>query len=375
MGALLYDALPLLLLLCTALTVLYFLFYLRAMAPKKGTLEWIALYDRPALRPARLQRLHWWEFLCALGLCLIPLGFYIPGLGLNLGFDALRNPELWSLALPSSGLFALSALAAFVLARIVTGSAVVSLVSALIPGLCFFSDAMSLALLELCMIPLALFLRTDPERPAPAGFLALGLFSAGSALSLIAGRQLHLPLALLWLALLGALLWRFHETHRPDRLGQLLFNLGFGILVFLTASILGRIAALGMAAGNLEGLRESGFWTRALLPWRPLPLLPPVRLLLTSLPGLIPFCLAAAGVSIYTGWRYGHGEVLLLPMAAVAAVLTGLALTADLIPAGAALALACCSARLLERHHRLLAWLGLSLCLALTILMSLGRLL
>ena len=128
MGALLYDALPLLLLLCTALTVLYFIFYLRAMAPKKGTLEWIALYDRPALRPARLQRLHWWEFLCALGLCLIPLGFYILGLGLNLGFDALRNPELWSLALPSSGLFALSALAAFVLARIVTGSAVVSLV-------------------------------------------------------------------------------------------------------------------------------------------------------------------------------------------------------------------------------------------------------
>ncbi len=69
--------------LMIAAVCVYAVIYLRALLPRRGTLEWIALYDRPAISPVPLSRLRGWEIPLAVGLALLVAAVYLGSVCLN----------------------------------------------------------------------------------------------------------------------------------------------------------------------------------------------------------------------------------------------------------------------------------------------------
>lgn len=344
--------------------VLYTVLYLRALAPRRGTLEWVALYDRPALTPVWLPRVRVPEILGVLALAIVAAGIYFCFAGLSLGSFSTAFRELGNGMALSCGIFALQSAAVYVLLRVLTGNPLVSIIVSLLPAFGIFADGGCVLALTLCMIPLACWLRLDADEPARAGFLPLGFFALACAVSVQLIPALCIPEAFLVLAFLAALCLRFHETRRADRLLQFLLSLLLFVLVWAIASVVTLALITAPTAETPDFLRDGWFYYDALTPWEAIPPLRPhpAYALMTN-PLTLLLGLIGAIVSIYAARRYGYTEALLLP-AAMAGVTVLLFCGLDAVEAAAIPVLGCMTARLVQRRRPVLAWIAVGAAFA-----------
>lgn len=310
----------------TLLLVLgYFLAFARVMAPRRGTLEWIAMYDRPKLalsgsgfgfRPMELAA------------CLLPVavsaGLYLLAVCLQLrSFVLFTVPEGRMMLFGGALLFALSAGGAFALLRSLYGSLLLAAVLALLPGLAYAQDYIPMAGAVWMLYFLHRWMCADFEAPAHHSFGYLTAFLAVAVLSARMAPETVLFAAGAALLLPVVLVLRFHGTHRTDRGRQLLLNVLFVPLALLLLLLAARVPD-ELSRGNAAFLADPGFYRRALLgacDWSavihpPATLLPLTANLLTLFGGL-----AAVAASLWGLIRRGRPEGLLLAFGTLGAAL------------------------------------------------------
>ncbi len=345
--------------LMIAAVCVYAVIYLRALLPRRGTLEWIALYDRPAISPVPLSRLRGWEIPLAVGLALLAAAVYLGSVCLNLGpAAALGTPAGRLLLAGGCGVFAMQSLAMYVLLRILTGRVDTALVLGLLPALGIFADCGCVLGLCICMIPLAALLRKGSEEPLTKGMLWRILFAAACAGAVQATPVLCIPVAFLLLAGLGNLARRFHLSSDPDRGPEAVACLAVFCVSWALVSLIALALIRLVSLGDTDFYRDAGFYFDALTPWRAMARLEPSWVYaLFANPLTLLLGIAGAALSFYTARRYGHAEVLILP-AAMAGVLALLLLSGvNAVEAAAVPAVACMTMRLQTRSRRAAAWI------------------
>ena len=337
----------------------YAFLYLRALLPKRGTLEWIAMYDRPAISPVPLGRLRGWEIPLAILLAIVAAGIYMGSVCLHLGPGPAFGTKAGRLLLAGGcGVFAMQSLAMYVLLRILTGRPDTALILGLLPALGIFADCGCVLGLCICMIPLAALLRKGPEEPLTRGMLWRILFAAACAASVQATPVLCIPVAFLLLAGLGSLLRRFHVSSSPDRGPEAVACLAVFCVSWALVSLIALALIRLVTLGDTAFYRSAAFYFDALTPWRAMARLEPsfVSFLFAN-PLTLLLGLAGAIVSFYTARRYGHPDVLLIP-AAMAGVLTLLFLSGvNAVEAAAIPAIGYMTMRLQSRGRRAAAWI------------------
>ena len=312
--------------LTAALLVLgYFLAFARAMAPRRGTLEWIAMYDRP---PFSLSGSGFGFRQMDLAACLLPVavsaGLYLLAVCLQLrSFVLFTVPEGRLMLFGGALLFALSAAGAFALLRSLCGSMALAMTLALLPGLEYAQDYIAAAATVWQLFFLHRWCRANYEAPACHSF---GWLTAFLAAALLAARME--PATVLFTAGLAPLVplvlaLRFHGTHRADRGRQLLWNLLFLPLMLALLLLAARVPD-ELSRGNAAFLADPGFYRRALLgfcDWSAV-LAPPGQLLpLTANQLTLWGGLGAVVASLWALIRRGRPEGLLLIFGTLGAAL------------------------------------------------------
>ncbi len=117
--------------------ILYFSSFARALAPKRGTLEWIAMYDRPGLcLSGSGGAFRWKELPLCLLAAVLSAGLYLLAVCLQLRSFILFSVPMGRLMLfGGAGLFALSAAGCFALTRSLYGSLPAAFCCAMLLGL------------------------------------------------------------------------------------------------------------------------------------------------------------------------------------------------------------------------------------------------
>lgn len=304
---------------------IYFLCFARALAPKRGTLEWIALYDRPGLglsgsafpfRPLSL--------IPGLVAAILSAAIYCLAVCLQMrSFLLLTAPQGVVLLLSGALTVALTAAGGFALLQNLFGETALSFAGALLLGLELGADYAAAACFAWSLMFLHRWMSTDFEKKARSGFFPLICLALMLSLSVTLETNLT-PAALTFtLGVIAVALLRFRRTHRLDRFRGLIGTL----IVFCFTFALGVVllqAGLALLGGNAAVLQQPAFYLRALTAWFVLwgklpaiPLFSPAVNLPLILAGLI-----GAAFSVYDAWRYGRPQGLILALAAVGGLLT-----------------------------------------------------
>ena len=236
------------------LLVGYFDFYLQAMRPPVGTLEWIALYDRPPLSFSQHRyRLSRWD---AVPLCLILIliaGCAVATAILLQSDSQTAADAYWLLLLSGNLELAVALLPGYLLLKRLFGStrqAALGCAAALLA--CPVSQpTLSGAAFGLtaCLWLLYCWLNSDADTPRPGALIALLLSVAAALFSFVCDASAVLAAPGL-LALFGAgLALRFRRRTAPGRGRQL-----WGTLAVTAAAFLIFTAALSLLTGLLGGL-------------------------------------------------------------------------------------------------------------------------
>lgn len=326
---------------CGICLALYAIFFALALRPKRGTLEWIALYDRPGLQlGAARHPLRPLVLLPALGAAILTGALYCLAICLQLrSFELFRSPDSLRLLLTGAAVVALTACGGCLLLQSLFGSYGLAFAGAMLFGLDLGADYAAVACLVWSLFFLHRWMAADFEQKARRSFPALiGLALMLSLCATLAMDLIPLVFFLILAVVLAAIL-RLKRTHRLDRFAGFFGSLILFALSFLAGLVLLQIA-LTLRSGNAEALRTPLFYLNALLSW----LIyhgEPANFHLLSPAVNLPLCaLGAVGLvfSLYDLRRYGKGYGLLLLFAALGGIFTALLcgvyiLTAALIPA------------------------------------------
>ncbi len=343
----------------------YFVLYGRALAPKRGTLEWIALYDRPGLQLSRSA--HPFKAICLLPLCLaavLSAACYCVGVCLHLGsFELFTVSGGLQVLLTGSALVALTAAGGFVLLQGLTGSAPLAFFGALLLGLDLGADYAAAACFVWALTFFHRWAATDFEQKARRSFLPLVLLAALLAIGVSLATDLTAGAVVLIIGVVLVAVLRLRHTHRMDRFRGFAGTLVLFFAVFL-AGILAVQALLVWLNGNAEMLGQPGFYLNALYAW----LLPrgyaftvPVYHPAVNTP-LVLFGVVAAVFSLYDLKRYGKPQGLTVTLALVGGLLTITFSGVYLHGAAAIPAVICCLARAKDRGAKALRVCGLIGC-------------
>ena len=245
--------------LCAAF---YLYVYFAAETPRKGTLEWVEMYEKPKMTRQFAKPFRWWDSLWALLALVLACGFHL-GVGACVDPGMLRTSLLSGYFLLSLLPVALAAAAAYLTAKLLTGNVLLSLLSALLlPCSLAGADALPFVLGSFLLLLLQI---------SACGWKSW-LFLVLSALLLAAGTYGDPALFLLALPWLGCILAGEALRIRDDEAGP--WHLILSLLTFAATLAVGAMAAnipnylqffqnregLIFADGNLYAM----FWMRLL---------------------------------------------------------------------------------------------------------------
>lgn len=245
--------------LCAAF---YLYVYFAAETPRKGTLEWVEMYEKPKMTRQFAKPFRWWDSLWALLALVLACGFHL-GVGACVDPGMLRTSLLSGYFLLSLLPVAMAAAAAYLTAKLLTGNVLLSLLSALLmPCSLAYSDAAPFVLGSFLLLLLQI---------SACGWKSW-LFLVLSALLLAAGTYGDPALFLLALPWLGCILAGEVIRIWDDETGP--WHLILSLLTFAAVLSVGAMAAnipnylqffqnregLIFADGNLYAM----FWMRLL---------------------------------------------------------------------------------------------------------------
>jgi len=320
---------------------LYALFFALALRPKKHTLEWIELYDRPGLQlSASRHPLRPPVLLSTLGAAILSAGIYCLAICLQMrSFDLFREPQGLRLLLTGAAIVAATAAGGSLLLQSLFGSYGLSFAGAMLLGMDLGADYAAAACLVWSLLFLHRWMAADFEKKARASFPPLILLAL--TLSLCAGMAMELfpVIFLTMIAVVVTAVVRVMRTHRLNRFSGLFGTLAVFFLTYL-AGVVALQVVLTLRSGNVNALRTPLFYFNAMLSWLLYHGNPANFHLLSAAVNLPLVALGLVGLifSLYDLRRYGKSYGLLLIFAALGGVLTALLcgvyiLTTALIPA------------------------------------------
>lgn len=326
---------------CGICLALYAIFFALALQPKKGTLEWIALYDRPGLHlSAARHALRPIVLLPALGAAILTACIYCLGICLQMrSFEIFRSAQGLRLILSGAVLVALTAVGGCLLLQSMFGSYGLSFAGAMLLGLDLGADYAAAALLIWCLLFLYRWMAADFEQKARRSFPSLMALALLLSICGTMSMDLFPMIATAMLCVVITAVIRLKRTHRLDRFAGFFGSLVLFFLTFLAGLVLLQLV-LTLRSGNLNALRTPLFYLNALLSWLIYHGNPANFHLLSPAVNLPLVALGTAGVafSLYDLRRYGKCYGQLLLFAALGGVLTALlcgvyVLATALIPA------------------------------------------
>lgn len=358
------------------LIAFYFVLFARALAPRRGTLEWISMYDRPGLQlsgaaaPLGLRSLP----LCAVSMALCA-GLWLLASCLQLrSFLLFTVPLGRVMLLTGAGIAALTAAGCFCLLQSLFGARPISFCGALLLGLDFSGDPAGVCLAVWALFFLHRWCCTDFERPAVDSFGTLAAFEACIVLGVSAVPAMAPMAAVLGIFLLLGLALRFHGTHRADRGRQLALTAAFAAVCFYLLLLIVRLFLELEDSADLGVLLTGGFYLRAVTGWcTGLTLQLPQNLAAIN-PVLLAGGLIATGFSLFAAWRYGRAEGLLLAFAVLGGTAVWLLTGVYLLPAALIPAVCCTFVSFLRRGCRGFAACGIACSFVTAVLSALALL-
>ena len=310
-----------------ALIFVYTVLFALSLRPKKGTLEWIELYDRPGLQLSNSRNaIRWGTVVLALVAAILCAAVYILGICLQArSFSYLRDPQTLRLLLSGAAIVALTAAGGAALLQSLFGSTGLAFAGAMLLGLDLGADYAAAALLVWCLLFLHRWMAADFENKARSSFLPLVLLALMLSISATMALSLTPMVLVLILAVVITAVLRLKRTHRLDRFAGFFGSFALFFLTFL-AGLVALQVLLSLRSGNVQALRTPELYLTALLSWLipsgnafSIPLINPA----VNLP-LIGLGLAGLAVSLHDARRYGKPYALILTVSAVGGLLTAL---------------------------------------------------